>query len=410
MSLDNLKKKLPLKQLPIILNIVLVGVLLAVLILRNGQPQRQEFDEAKAEAAADKTVAQHEHGNEGAEVKGRVTMSDRQVKLNGIELLKAEPARIRTSLRLIGEIRVNSDRNVQVVPRLPGIVETVSANAGEKVRKGQLLAVISSQSIADQRSELLAAEKRLALAQLTYAREKKLWEEKISAEQDYQQARQVQQEAEIAVQQARQKLQAIGASTGSSNLTRYEIRSPIDGIITEKQVATGQVLVGTENLFLISDLSTVWAEMRIYAKDINTVKVGQQVVVKSTAFEAEAQGTVTYVGALVGQESRTAMARVVLQNPDRTWLPGLPVNIDLKAQEIEVAVAVSTEALQELDGETVIFRREGEYFQTQPVKLGHKDERYAEVVEGISAGDTYASENSYLVKAELGKAHAEHEE
>src|SRR5690606_8697154 len=112
----------------------------------------------------DKTVAQHEHGNEGAEVKGRVTMSDRQVKLNGIELLKAEPARIRTSLRLIGEIRVNADRNVQVVPRLPGVVETGSANAGDKVRKGQLLAGISSQSRADQRSELLAAEKRLALA------------------------------------------------------------------------------------------------------------------------------------------------------------------------------------------------------------------------------------------------------
>jgi cobalt-zinc-cadmium efflux system membrane fusion protein len=67
------------------------------------------------------------------------------------------------------------------------------------VRKGQVLAVISSQALADQRSELLAAQKRLALARTTFEREKMLWEEKISAEQDYLQARNAMQEAEIAI-------------------------------------------------------------------------------------------------------------------------------------------------------------------------------------------------------------------
>lgn len=407
---NKLKNRLPGRQLSIILNIVLIGALLAVLILRNGQPERREFDESKAEAAADKTVAEHEHDNESAVIKGRVVMNDRQLKLNGIEILQAEPASIRTRLNLIGEIRANADHSVQVVPRLPGIVEAVFANAGDKVKKGQLLVVISSQSIADQRSELLAAEKRLNLAQLTFKREKTLWEEKISAEQDYQQARQALQEAEIVVQQARQKLQAIGATAGSPQLTRYEIRSPIDGVITDKQVALGQVLAGTEKLYVISDLSSVWAEMRIYAKDINAVKVGQEVLIRSTAFDAEAKGTVTYVGALVGEESRTAMARVVLANADRRWLPGLPVNVELNAHEVKVPIAVSVEALQNLDGENVVFRRDGENFQAQTVKLGQRDDRHAEILEGLEAEDRYAAENSYLVKAELGKAHAEHED
>jgi cobalt-zinc-cadmium efflux system membrane fusion protein len=408
MTLNQLKK-LPAKQISIILNILLVGLLLAVLVIRNGQPERSEFDEGKAEAAADKAVAEHEH-DESPVIQGRVVMQDRQVKLNGIEILKAEPGSIRTRLNLIGDIRPNADRNVQVVPRLPGIVEAVSVNAGDKVKAGQLLAVISSQSIADQRSELMAAEKRLNLAQLTYRREKTLWEEKVSAEQDYLQARQALQEAEIAAQQARQKLQAIGVTASGSNLTRYEIRSPIEGVVTDKQVAVGQVLTGMEKLYVISDLSSVWAEMRIYAKDINAVKVGQEVVVRATAFDAEAKGTITYVGALVGEESRTAVARVVLSNTDQIWLPGLPINIELNAHEIKVPVAVSVEALQNLDGETVVFRRDGESFQVQAVKLGQRDEGYAEVIEGLQAGDLYAAENSYLVKAELGKAHAEHKD
>lgn len=409
MSLNTYKAKFTMKQLSIILNIVLVGILLAVLIFRIGQPERTEFDEAEAEVAAEKAAAEHAHDDEESVVDGRVVMSDRQLALNGIEILKAGPARIGSSLHLLGEIEVNADRNVQIVPRLPGIVETVSANAGDTVKKGQLLATISSQLIAEQRGDLLIAEKRLHLAQLAYNREKTLWEEKISAEQDYQQARQALQEAEIAVQQARQKLKALNAGSVAGSLTRYEIRSPIDGIITQKQVAVGQVLTGMENLYVISDLSTVWAEMRIYAKDINAVKVGQQVKVKAMAFDAEAQGTVTYVSALVGEESRTAMARVVLPNTNNAWLPGLPVNIELNADEIEVPVAVSVEGLQNVDGETVVFRRDGEAFLTQPIKLGHRDDRYAEVLEGLSIGELYAAENSYLIKADLGKAHAEHE-
>jgi cobalt-zinc-cadmium efflux system membrane fusion protein len=398
------------KQLSIILNIVLVAVLLAVVILRYGQPEHQEFDEGKAEEAAESAVAEHEHEETGSAGEGRVAMVDRQVQLNGIEILQAKPARIRTTLHLIGEIHVNADRNVQVVPRLPGIVEQVTVNAGEQIKKGQLLAVISSQEIADQRSTLLAAEKRLGLAKRTYTREKMLWEEKISAEQDYLAAEQALQEAEIAVEQARQKLKSVGiTNTTRSNLTRFEIRSPISGVITEKLAAVGQVTNGSEILFVISDLSTVWAEMNIYANDLDKVKIGQQVLIKPTAFDAEAKGTITYVGSLVGEESRTAKARVVLPNPDNTWRPGLPVNVELSAQEVDVSVAVSVEGLQELDGETVVFKREGEYFLTQPVKLGHRDDRYAEVVEGIGRDEAYAAANSYLIKAELGKAHAEHE-
>lgn len=344
------------------------------------------------------------------QIEARVSMTDQQVQQNNIELLTAGPARIKSALQLIGEIRFNEDRVVHVVPRLTGVVESSAANAGGRVRKGQVLAVISSQALADQRSELLAAQKRLALASTTFEREKKLWEDKISAEQDYLQARNAMQEAEIAAQNAQQKLASIGGELqAGGNLTRYEIRSPIDGIVVEKHLSLGEAVKDDANIFVIADLSTVWAEMTIYAKDLNTVKAGQKATVKAAAFESQSSGTVSYVGALIGEQTRTAKAHIVLSNPKGVWRPGLPVNIELVAGEVEVPVAVSAEAIQTVRDWTVVFGRYGEHFEARPVELGRSDGKFTEVINGLNAGEQYAAKNSFLIKADLGKSGASHD-
>lgn len=342
------------------------------------------------------------------QVEARVEMSDRQLELNGIEILTAGPATIRSSLELIGEIRLNADRAVTVVPRLTGIVEAVSANAGDTVSKGQVLAVISSQSLADQRSELMAAQQRLGLARTTYEREKRLWEERISAEQDYLAARQAMQEAQIAVDSARQKLEAIGGR-GGNDLTRYEIRAPIAGVIADKQIAVGQVVREDVPIFVVADLTTVWADMTVYAKDLGTVRKGRQLTLKAAAFDAAAVGEVAYVSPLVGEATRTAVARVVLLNPQGLWRPGLPVTGELVAEEVEVPLAVATEGLQSLRDRPVVFARYGQQFEARPLELGRADGRYAEVLDGLLPGERYAAKNSFLIKAELGKAGASHD-
>ncbi|PPC99560.1 MAG: efflux transporter periplasmic adaptor subunit [Methylotenera sp.] len=343
------------------------------------------------------------------QVEGRVSMSDKQMTLNAVEVLTAGPAKIKSTLKLQGEIKLNADKSVQIVPRVGGIVEKVSVNAGDKVRKGQVLATVSSQMIADVRSDLLAAQKRAGLARTTYEREKQLWEEKISAQQDYLQAQHDLQEAEINLNRIQQKLGALGAGASGSGQARYDIRSPIDGVVTLKKVSQGQVVSEIDSLFEVSDLSTVWAEMTIYAKDINTVKTGQQVTVKASAFDAQAVGSIAYVGSLVGEQSRTAMARVVLNNPDKTWLPGLPVNIELTSNEVDVPLAVSVEGIQSFNEETVVFGRYGSYFEARPITLGRRDDKYVEVLEGLNIGEKYAAGNSYLIKADIGKAGASHE-
>ena len=237
---------------------------------------------------------------------------------------------------------------MQVVPRLPGVVVAVNREPGQEVQKGEVLAVIESQLLADLRSQFLAAQRRLVLARTTHEREKQLWEEKISAKQDYLAAQLVLNEAEIASDLASEKLRALGVQPTvelqARNLTRYEIRAPISGLIVARAVALGTALKEDITIFTVADMSTVWAEITVYPKDLGVIRLGQKATVRGTALDVESEGVVTYIGSLVGAQTRTAKARVILDNKEHQWLPGMFLNVELVAEEIQVPVAVSADA------------------------------------------------------------------
>ena len=420
--------------------ILVLGAAGAFAILRGTEPAAAKPD-SHAHAGAEKSGGKsedphddkHEHGKEqahddhGDEPQGEhsheggahaekepqqdlLKLDAAAAKAAGVTLAAAGPAAIGSTLQLPGEIRFNEDKTAHVVPRVAGVAESVSANLGQMVKKGQLLATLTSPAVSEQRSELMAAQKRLALARTTYQREKQLWQEKISAEQDYLQAQQVLREAEIAAANAQQKLAAIGAGAGSAGaLNRFELRAPFDGVVVEKHLSVGEAVQDSAAVFTVSDLRSVWAEMKVSAPDLPFVRVGEKAVVHATAFESKATGVVAYVGALIGQETRTAPARITLDNPDGIWRPGLFVNVDLTASSQQAAVAVTTAAIQKIEGDKpVVFVPVEGGFKAQSVKLGKADARNTEVLQGLSAGQSYVAGGSFVLKSELGKATAEH--
>ena len=339
---------------------------------------------------------------------GKIELTAEQVTKAAIGVQVAGPAKVQSGLQFPGEIRFNEDRTAHVVPRLAGVVEAVPANIGQQVKKGHVLAIIASTGLSEQRSELLAAQRRLDLALTTHDREKKLWEEKISAEQDFLQARTALQEAQIAVQNAQQKLVAIGASAASKGLNQFELRAPFDGIIVEKHLALGEAVKEDANIFTISDLSTVWAEFVVSAKDLGHVRVGEKVTISSTSFDSKAEGTVSYVGSLLGEQTRTAKARVTLVNPGMAWRPGLFVTVNVLGEDVQVPVSVSSDAVQEINGQNAVFIAVPGGFVVQPIKIGRTNGKLVEVLEGLKPGVRYAAANSFILKSELGKASAEH--
>jgi cobalt-zinc-cadmium efflux system membrane fusion protein len=399
--------------------IVIAGIVAGAMMLRaqpGGTPDGEHAHEHGHGEAEGHEEAEGDHKEEGAgkgeaehaKEPGKVAMSEAQAKAAGIALETATEANLRQVLQFPGEIRFNEDRTAHVVPRVAGVVERVSADLGQQVKKGQVLAVISSAAVSEQRSELGTAQKRLELARTTYAREKKLWEEKISPEQDVLQARQALREAEIAAANAGQKLQALGAPATAASLGRYELRAPFDGMVVEKHIALGEAVKEDANVFTVSDLSTVWAEMNVGAGDLPRVRVGEQVMVRASAFDAAAEGKVAYVGSLIGEQTRTARARVVLPNPELAWRPGLFVNVEVVAEETRAPVTVATEALQTIDGTPTVFVKVDGGFAAHPVQTGRTDGKRVEIVRGLEAGAAHAAAGSFIVKAEQGKGSASH--
>jgi cobalt-zinc-cadmium efflux system membrane fusion protein len=191
--------------------VLVAGLVAGALILRTapGRPEAGGHSESAGHAEGEHhEEGKDEHHEEGKgehkEGEEKIAFTDEQLKAAGVAVDNAGPARIKSSVQLPGEIKFNEDRTAHVVPRVGGVVESVSANLGQEVKRGQVLAVLSSPALSEQRSELQSAQRRLELARTTYQREKKLWEEKISAQQDYLQAEQAMQEAQIAVANASQ--------------------------------------------------------------------------------------------------------------------------------------------------------------------------------------------------------------
>lgn len=354
--------------------------------------------------AANVEPAPEEH----AEEEGLLELSAQQIQAAGIELAEAQPRRLSTLLALPGEVRFDEDRTSHMVPRAAGVVESVQVNLGQAVKRGDLLAVIASQQISDQRSELAAAERRVQLARTTFQRERQLWIEQIAAEQDYLLARQALQEAEIAQANARQKMSALSGSAQLVGGNRYEMRAPFDAVVVEKHLSLGEVVNESSAAFTLSDLSRVWVTFGVFPKDLDKVRVGQAVTVSSSELGTQVQGQVAYVGSLLGEQSRTATVRVSVANPQDTWRPGLFVAVQVATDSYEAAVTVPQAAIQTVEGQPSVFVRVDHGFMAQAVVTGASQDGVVEIKQGLEAGAQVASNGSFTLKSELGKGSAEH--
>lgn len=362
------------------------------------------------------TPQAHDHDEHGHEDEKVVRWPAAKVQQLGITVEVARAARVQTSLALPGTIALNADRRVHIVSRMPGVVQDIRKQLGDPVRAGEVMAVIDSRELADTQAAYLAARERVTLAEITFTREKDLWEKQISPAEDYLKAKHALAEVRIELQVTTQKLRALGVSEASvqqragradASLTRYEVVAPLAGTVIAKHIAVGEKLKDDTEAFLVADLSTVWVELNLSAKDLRLVRKGQRVAIAADP-SLQAEGTVSYISPVVSEETRTVVTRVVLPNPDGRWRPGLFVTATLTASDTPVAVLIPKTALQTLDGQPSVFVQTPEGFTPRPVTLGRVNETHVAITAGLQAGERYATTETFLLKAELGKSAATH--
>ena len=195
----------------------------------------------------------------------------------------------------------------------------------------------------------------------------------------------------------------------NESLETYAVVAPLSGVITARSANPGEQ-TGDRPLFTVADLSSVWVELSLFPRDVSKVHVGQTVVVRSADSGLSAEGKVVYVAPFGSATNQTLTARVLLDNAERAWPPGLYVTAEVTLAKTRVPLAVRKIALQTLEEQSVVFVQGKEGFAPQPVTTGRSDGDFAEVTAGLQAGLTYVTQNSFILKAELGKGEAGHED
>jgi len=195
----------------------------------------------------------------------------------------------------------------------------------------------------------------------------------------------------------------IGAEP-DERIARYSLRTPIAGVVVEKHIALGESHDTATGVFVVMDLSVVQARFSVPPGDLARVRKGQRARVRVDGGATPREGAVEFLGAVADERTRMVEARVPLPNPDGDLRPGLFATVRVVVEEAAPALALPVEAVLRLENRDVVFVREGEgEFEARPVRVGRRDERTVEILDGLKPEDEVVVKNAFVLKAELGK-------
>jgi cobalt-zinc-cadmium efflux system membrane fusion protein len=193
----------------------------------------------------------------------------------------------------------------------------------------------------------------------------------------------------------------------NQSLTTFTLKAPMEGTVIDRDGTLGDFASEQRALFTIADLSTMWIDFAVHRRDFSRVRAGDAVMIDVGDGGELVPAKIDYLSPIGVSDTQSAVARAVVPNRGRLFA-GLFVSGSVVLSARPVAAAISTAALQSLDGRTVVFVRSGQSFTAREVVLGERDAGWIEVRSGLKPGDVYAAQNSFVIKAEIGKSEAEH--
>tara|TARA_R100000027_G_scaffold57552_1_gene47209 strand:+ start:617 stop:1870 length:1254 start_codon:yes stop_codon:yes gene_type:complete len=308
----------------------------------HGNEAGHDHAEEKAHGESHEAHGEHDdHGEEGGhgghddheEEGGPVKLTSEVRNEFGIILDRASPGTLHEEVVLPGEIRFNRKAIAFATPRYNGSVQEINVQLADRVKKGDVLAVLES----------------------------------------------------------------------VDTLRPFEVKAPFDGVIVSYDITPGQTVDAGTSLFTVADLSTVWADLQIYQKNFGQIKEGLKVRITGGHNLPTFRGVIDYVAPTVDEHTRTGLARIVVDNAERAWKPGMFIKGRVAVERHPVDLMVPRSAVLTVEGAPAVFVQTAEGFEPRPIQIGHSDSEYVQVVRGLEAGETYVAKNPISIKAEMGK-------
>jgi cobalt-zinc-cadmium efflux system membrane fusion protein len=288
-------------------------------------------------------------------------------------------------------------------PPVQGRVSEVKVITGDRVKKGDLLLDLRAPDIAAAGAQLTQSKTARALAEKNAERAKLLLDKGAGSEAERVQAVAALDQAKAEEDRATAALAALGGSHGANE---FQLRSPIDGVVVERNVAVGAEVHADQDkpLLVVADLSTVWVTADVYEQDLARIRLGDEARVQVTAFPGRTYtGKITNIGNVVDPETRVATARIEIANTDLTLRPGMFANVLVKSQSEGVAEVPTSALLARRDQYFVFTRNANGAFVQREVRPGDQHGQHVAILSGIAPGDQVVTEGAILLDAEANE-------
>ncbi len=332
-----------------------------------------------------------------------VLRSAEAVRAAAIGVTKAGSPSPTASLEVLGAVAYNALGRAEVNPRAAGVVRELVAEPGAHVVKGAPIAIIESATVGAEHARLKAAKARLSIAENAQTRLKPLVERQLAMPKDLLAA-----ELEIAlanadIETARSALEVIGAGNETGNA--YTLRAPISGHLANVAAVAGRMVEEDDVLCEVVDTAMMWVELQIPEAETDRVAIGQAASIRVSALgEREYKGVIEYIAPEIDRRTRSAIARVRLDNPDGVLRAHQLVRAAIDLGPSRARAVVPADAVQRAKGVELVFvQLSPEKYEARRVHTGERLGDLQEVFSGIEPGELVAVRGSFLLKTETLK-------
>ena len=398
-----------------------VAVLLMVVGAAGGviwSERRSRGDSAKAQApqarAASSAAGATESAGKGEEAL-EISLTPDAIARSGIKIAEVKSGAAAAVLAVPATVTSNAYRDTKVNALVGGIVRDVSVELGAAVRRGEPLAVIVSSDLADAQMKYVSMRAMLEADHQKLERTQKLVALGSASRQELEEVTALHTGHETEVAAARQRLLLLGLSSdrldrlqnAAQVVSEVTVPSPADGLVITRSVNPGQVVNSGQELFVVTDLGTVWVIGDLYERDFPRVRVGSQATVTvPSAPDGKTQGRVAYIDPRVDPATRTAKVRVEVSNRSGDLRLGMFVTVAFQTNATEHGTVIPRAAVQTIGARSVVYvpadGDESKFVERQ-VRLGTPVGGLVQVIEGLKPGDKVVTDGSFFLRAEAAK-------
>ena len=329
-----------------------------------------------------------------------------QEQMSHVQVVTVEPTQLRRVLRLPGTVAYNSFETTPVITQISGPVSRILIVPGENVRVGQPMLYVASPDFAQLRTNYLKAKDALALAQRSYARAQDLYQHRVIAQADLEQAESAVNQAQADLQATEQALKVVGIQHPESlskdtTMPEVPVLAPIAGEAVERLAAPGQVIqAGATQVFTISNMGSVWILANVYERDMGAVHNGDSVAIQTDAYPEEFHGRISYIGAALDPNSHTLQVRIVTQNPGQKLKKDMYVTATIQAGAIANALTVPDSAvLRDAQNEPFVYVEVSpNQFGQRSVTIGDNSDGKTQVLGGLKTGERVIADGSLFLQ------------